>query len=234
MTAEKIQYGEFNVRGAEVTRLDTFVDAAFAFALTLLVISFDEIPTNLEELQIALKATPAFAASFAQLVMFWLGHRRWSRFYGLENGLTLAFSLLLVFIALIYVFPLRIVYAVFFHWVSDGWLASSFVISSFDDLALLFGIYGIGFFAFSICLVLLYLAAWWRRDALGLCSAERALTLADISGWSLLAVTGLMSAVLAWTLPGPLAGWSGMAYAWLALAMPLNYWLFGYRWKRSR
>ena len=33
--------GVFRLRGLEVTRLDTFVDAAFAFVLTLLVISFD-------------------------------------------------------------------------------------------------------------------------------------------------------------------------------------------------
>ena len=36
----------FRLRGLEVTRLDTFVDAAFAFVLTLLVISFDAIPSN--------------------------------------------------------------------------------------------------------------------------------------------------------------------------------------------
>jgi hypothetical protein len=37
------------LRGLEVTRLDTFVDAAFAFALTRLVISFDEIPSGISE-----------------------------------------------------------------------------------------------------------------------------------------------------------------------------------------
>ena len=36
------------LRGLEVTRLDTFIDAAFAFVLTLLVISFDEIPQTLK------------------------------------------------------------------------------------------------------------------------------------------------------------------------------------------
>src|SRR3546814_7073413 len=33
-------------RGRQVTRLETFVDAAFAFAVTLLVISIDEIPDS--------------------------------------------------------------------------------------------------------------------------------------------------------------------------------------------
>ena len=233
MGSETHQFGEYRIRGAEVTRMDTFVDAAFAFALTLLVISFDEIPTSLEELLIALKATPAFAVSFAQLVMFWLGHRRWSRIYGLESGVTIIFSLTLVFIALVYVFPLRIVYAVFFEWISGGWLVSSFDISSIGELTALFVIYGIGFFAFSLCILLLYTAAYFSRE-LDLSSAERQLTRAEISGWTILSLTGLASAVLAWALPGELTGWSGMVYAWLGLAMPLNYWWFGLRWKRRQ
>ena len=69
---------QFRLRGLEVTRLDTFIDAAFAFVLTLLVISFDEIPSNYAEMMAAVKRIPAFAASFALLMMFWLPHRRWS------------------------------------------------------------------------------------------------------------------------------------------------------------
>ena len=42
-------------RGDKVTRLEAFVDASFAFALTLLVISGDSIPGSIEELVDALK-----------------------------------------------------------------------------------------------------------------------------------------------------------------------------------
>ena len=45
----------FRLRGLEVTRLDTFIDAAFAFVLTLLVISFDEIPSTYAEMLAAAK-----------------------------------------------------------------------------------------------------------------------------------------------------------------------------------
>ncbi|MDQ2701254.1 MAG: TMEM175 family protein [Pseudomonadota bacterium] len=58
-------------RGREVTRIETFVDAAFAFAVTLLVISFDAIPDSAQALVQALKGVPAFAASFALLAMLW-------------------------------------------------------------------------------------------------------------------------------------------------------------------
>ena len=42
-------------RGDKVTRLEAFVDAAFAFAVTLLVISGDQTPTSIDMLQQALK-----------------------------------------------------------------------------------------------------------------------------------------------------------------------------------
>jgi uncharacterized membrane protein len=42
-------------RGRQTTRLETFVDAAFAFALTMLVISVDAIPQSFDELLQALK-----------------------------------------------------------------------------------------------------------------------------------------------------------------------------------
>lgn len=61
---------QFRLRGLEVTRLDTFIDAAFAFVLTLLVISFDEIPSNYAEMMAAVKRIPAFSASFAIIMMF--------------------------------------------------------------------------------------------------------------------------------------------------------------------
>ncbi|CAN5847200.1 hypothetical protein BH23GEM9_BH23GEM9_04520 [soil metagenome] len=40
----------FRLRGLEMTRIETFTDAAFAFALTLLVISMDP-PSSLAELR---------------------------------------------------------------------------------------------------------------------------------------------------------------------------------------
>ncbi len=42
-------------RGSQVTRLEAFVDAAFAFAVTMLVISIDQIPRDRGELTEALK-----------------------------------------------------------------------------------------------------------------------------------------------------------------------------------
>ena len=46
----------FRLRGQQVTRLETFVDAAFAFSLTLLVIFFNDLPDTVAELRDALAA----------------------------------------------------------------------------------------------------------------------------------------------------------------------------------
>ncbi len=78
--------------------------------LTLLVISFDEIPSNFTEILAAVKRIPGFAASFAVLMMFWLQHRLWSRWYGLENSRTILYSLALIFVMLVYVYPLRMIF----------------------------------------------------------------------------------------------------------------------------
>ena len=60
--------GEFRLRGMEMTRIEVFVDAAFAFAVTMLMISFDAIPTSFPEMMAAAKGIPAFMAAVTQLV----------------------------------------------------------------------------------------------------------------------------------------------------------------------
>ena len=43
--------GGFRLRGIEMTRLETFIDAAFAFAITMLVIAAQQIPDDIETLK---------------------------------------------------------------------------------------------------------------------------------------------------------------------------------------
>src|SRR3989441_11854357 len=76
--------GGFRLRGMEMTRLETFIDAAFAFAISMLVIAANQVPDNIEELLSAFRHVPAFVASIVVLGIFWRGHWKWSRRYGLE------------------------------------------------------------------------------------------------------------------------------------------------------
>ena len=54
----------------EMTRLETFIDAAFAFAISMLVIAPQQIPDNIEAILAAFKNVPTFICSIAVLGVF--------------------------------------------------------------------------------------------------------------------------------------------------------------------
>lgn len=209
-------------RGTEVTRMEAFVDAAFAFAVTLLVISLDSVPSSIPELVLALKGIPAFAASFALIAMFWWTHAVWSRRYGLQDGLSVLLSLVLVFLVLVYVYPLRMLFSSFFGWVSHGWLPASLELTSSYDLVWMFVVYAIAWSTLGLVIVALYRHAWTVRETLGLTREERIELRGDIAAWSLIPVTGLLSLVLIGicVVAGQpdLAALSGFLYALMGLS----------------
>ena len=53
-----------------MTRLETFIDAAFAFAITMLVIASQQIPDDIETLLAGFKNVPVFVASIIVLGIF--------------------------------------------------------------------------------------------------------------------------------------------------------------------
>ena len=212
--------GHFYHRGKDTTRLEAFVDAAFAFALTLLVISFDAVPQNFDELVAALRAVPAFLFAFCILAMFWLAHRNWSIRFGLDTTFATLVSLALIFVLLVYVYPLRAMATAAMSALTNGWLPSEFYIDDVSKVRGLFAIYGIGFFVSNLCLVLLNWHALRCADALALTPEERLLTRQEVLAWSIVGASGLVSLILAMTLPDRLVGLSGWIYMGLAVVMP--------------
>lgn len=214
----------FRMRGLEMNRIETFTDAAFAFALTLLVISFDP-PGSFAELSEALRGIPAFLLSATLLMVFWWGHHEWSRRYGLEDGPTVVLSCLLVFTVLVYVYPLRFMFGLMMEWlalISDLPLGSGAVtVAGIDDVNRLFALYGTGFVAMAGSLVLLNLHAWRRRDALALSAWERRETLATAGAWGLVAAVGALSVLTALLTPPSWIGLPGWIYCALPVLMPL-------------
>src|ERR1700746_1517969 len=95
--------GGFRLRGVAMTRLETFIDAAFAFAITMLVIATQQIPEHIDTLLAAFKNVPAFVASIIVLGIFWRGHWLWSRRYGLEDGGSILISWGMIVTILIYI-----------------------------------------------------------------------------------------------------------------------------------
>jgi hypothetical protein len=143
----------FRLRGTSVSRLETFVDAAFAFGVTLVVISVGTLPGSVPELVEALKHVPAFAACFLLLTMLWSGHDEWSRRFGIDNDRTTWLSLLFVFVMLVWVYPLRMVFSEAFDFFTNGWFASGMPKSTNTDIQNCFLIYGIGFASMSAILL---------------------------------------------------------------------------------
>ncbi len=213
--------GHFRLRGLEVTRLDTLIDAAFAFVLTLLVISFDEIPSNYAEMMAAVKRIPAFAASFAILMMFWLPHRRWSRRYGLEDSRTILFSLALILVMLVYVYPLRTIFESMFSYLSGGYLSSSFRIESIDEIRGIFAYYSAGFFAMTLLFNQLYRATMRSSSLLALNQDELRITRINMHVWAIAASFGLLSILLALVLPDAWVSVAGYIYFTLFLVLRL-------------
>ncbi len=213
------QENGFRVRGAQQTRIDAFVDAAFAFAVTLLIVSVGHVPSTVPDLILAMRGVPAFSASFLLLARFWLTHRHWSRCYGLEDGPSVRLSLALVFVVLIYVYPLRMVANMTLAMLSGGALAEqSIEIHTVADLASLYVAFAAGYGAVVIIFTLLYRHALACADALQLTASERVRTRSSAERYTALAAVALLSLVLALLLPPAhapmLIYWApGMVYA---------------------
>lgn len=211
----------FRLRGDQMTRIETFTDAAFAFALTLLVISIDSIPNSVAQLQNLIRGIPAFLFSFALLMWFWHAHHIWSKRYGLDDIPTVWLSAALVFCILVFVYPLKFLYVIMVAWFSDGALVTALEPLTQTDLRDAFVIYGIGFCVTSLVLVLHYVYAWSQRRSLQLNARECLITRHSIVEWCIPLVLGLTSIGIA--VFSPLGSpWAGMVYGLLGVLMPIH------------
>jgi uncharacterized membrane protein len=201
MTLPTLDDNGFRIRGGP-TRTDAFVDAAFAFAVTLLVISIGHVPASVEELVRALRGLPAFAASFFVISRLWLAHRHWSRRYGIEDDYATRLSVALVFIVLVYVYPLRMLAQLTLASLSRGTLAETpVVLTSVGELRTLYIVFGVGYALAALVLLLLHRHALASADALGLNREERIRTKTSCVRWTAVIAIALTSVLLAVVLP---------------------------------
>jgi hypothetical protein len=133
---------------------------------------------------------------------------------------------------LVYVYPLKMVFGALFHWISGGWLPTSFELGSAHELLTLFVIYGVGFCALTGVIALLYLRALRAGGRLALNPAERLTTRSDVVSFAVMAATGLLSALMAWLLPPQWGIWAGFCYATLPITMPAVAIAYNYKVQR--
>ncbi|MGQ0590088.1 MAG: TMEM175 family protein [Sphingosinicella sp.] len=200
------------------SRLDNFTDAAFAFAVTLLVIGGSEAPSDYAMLSAAVAEVPAFAIGFAIIAMFWFAHVRWRGFRGEGDWLSVLLSVLLVFLVLIYVQPLRAMARSFSSFLGGG--GTPFV----GDLGDLFFIYGLGFVAMAATTAALFREA--RRNP-ELDAGNRHAAQGETRIWLILVATGLVSVLLSRF--EATENFAPLAYA----TLPATIGLFVWRWFRE-
>lgn len=206
----------FSWRGGEVSRIEGLSDAVFALSLTLLVVSLD-VPRTFDELLVAFRYLPVFAACFAVLIMCWYLHFLFHRRYGLEDSGTVWLNALLLFVILFYVYPLKFLFTVLFDlWFGrgiqvtqpDGSIAPAISGAQMPTLMLLYSGGFVGVFAiFS----LLELRAHARRRQLQLSRVELAITVSTLRSHLISVGFGLVSMAMV-LVDGSLAGWAGMIY----------------------
>ncbi len=211
----------FRWRGGEMTRIEAFSDAVFAFAVTLLVVAL-EVPHTFEELTNAMKGFGAFAICFAMLAMVWHVHVKFFRRYGLETLWASVLNSILLFVLLFYVYPLKFLFTFLMGMFTGGALmphtpGNAPMIGDVANIRNLMVIYGLGFAAVFLLLFLLYRHAWTLRTELELNPIEEHLTKYEMMNQFAMMCFGLGSAVVATLVPPKMAGLAGYLYGGIGL-----------------
>ena len=215
-------------RKHDITRLEAFSDAVFAFALTLLVVSL-EVPRDYRQLMVLMNGFLPFACCFAMLVWIWHEHNMYFRRYGLHDGYTVFLNAMLLFVVLFYVYPLKFMFDSMFAQFLPA-LRASVVRMTFPQLATASAIYGLGFIVLFLLFALLYLHAYRRRDAIGLTALD-VFDVKSFAGHHLVSVcVGVLAVVLALILPVHFSFLSPMSFGLMGPA----HWAYGTMRERRR
>jgi uncharacterized membrane protein len=191
----------FRWRGAEVTRLEGFTDAVFAFAVTLLVVSL-EVPKTFPELMQAMRGFFAFAICFTLLANVWYQHYRFFRRYALETPRVVFLNCALLFFVLFYVYPLKFLFtAMFEHPEIEA-----------SEARALFTIWSLGYGAVFAIFALLYLHAWRIRAQLELTPLETIRTRVGLMDQLAMVLVALLSTALARAVPDRYVGMAAYIY----------------------
>lgn len=224
----RVDSSGFRLRGLEVSRLESFSDAVFGFALTLLVVSLD-VPKTFADLNAMLRGFPAFAICFLFLALIWHSHYRFFRRYGLDDTRTIALTCVMLFLVLFFVYPLKFLFnfsvtALFF----GGNDAAQRLTR--PELTTLMTIYGVGFAAVYGALYLLYVHAYKLRETLALTESERSETRYRMQRLLILIAVGLLATAVAHI--RTVLVWSGMTYMLIWPAMAIHRRVFNRRRQR--
>lgn len=218
----------FRLRGHEIRRIETFSDAVFAFAVTLLIVSL-EVPRSFEELLVSMRGFIPFAICFTLLILIWYEQNSFFRRYGLNDPTTIILNSILLFIVLFFVYPLKFLFTLIFSDSIYGAGHSPLTISSEQILKLML-IYSFGYIIIYSIFLLMYIHALRQKAALELTTVEIFDTRTKIHAQLILISIGFLAIVLNLLLPVSIAGVSGFAY----FAIGPSFWIYHSRRRKKR
>lgn len=195
----------FSYRGKEQTRVETFSDAVFALAITLLVLS-STIPETFDQLWISMGDVVPFAICVTLITVIWYQHYIFFLKYGLQDRKTILLNTILLFLLLVYVYPLKFlarllteIYGGIFGFTEADF--SKFGEYSHQNLKWLMINYSLGAFAIFLVLAFMYLRAYKMSSALKLNKYENYITRTNVIAKLLLCIIPLISTIIAWVDP---------------------------------
>lgn len=210
-----------HLRGHDVKRIETFSDAVFAFAVTLLIVSL-EVPKSFEELILTMRGFFAFGICFTLLMLIWYQQHVFFRRYGMEDITTVVLNAALMFIVLFYVYPLKFLFTMVFSDNIDVSGKSPFSITT-NQVPNLMIIYGLGYVTIYFIFLLLYLHAHRNRIKLQLTTLELFDTRTTVFSQIILISIGGLSIITALSLPAKRAGLAGLVYGLIGIALSIYY-----------
>lgn len=227
---------EFRYRGTEPGRLETFSDAVFALAITLLLIS-TSAPTNFDQIKRFTWELIPFAMAITLIVLIWHGHFVFFYRYGMRHGRVIVYNTAFLILILFYMYPLKFFTRMFLIPLTGIFGADDFRkelmgLLKTSDWPELMIIYGLGAAAVFLIMTLMYREALLKKDELQLNAIEIFDTKTSITTNLLLAVPPLVSTVVAILM---------INSRWAPLFAGFSYWLYpaimvpyGYRIDKQR
>jgi len=160
---------DFRWRGGEVSRIEGFTDAVFAFAVTLLVVSL-EVPKTFTDLLGTMQGFLAFGLCFLILIYFWHTHYIFFRRYGLKDTYTITLNASLLFVILFYIYPLKFLFTLVINLLMGVPMEVDPLLPGQGVQMML--IYNAGYFAIMLIFTLMFTHALRKREHLRLNELE--------------------------------------------------------------
>ena len=138
-----------------ISRIEAFSDGVFAFAATLLVVSFDT-DDNFRLTTTEATSFITFGVCFFVLAGLWSVHYHFFRRNKYMDNWIIAINVVLLFVILYYIFPLKSLI--------ETWAQQEGI--SIKDFSSLFQLYSLGFLLIFLCYAIMYFRAYKKTRAI--------------------------------------------------------------------